>query len=189
MISIKFRSPSLNVQLISFPNILVNLRIMDNLFLSPAGIRMLLNKPSLDHSISVAKKCDLNYMIDRFRFNAYKDMYSLFILYTVIPAGNRRTLRRRISRSVCYIRSYDDFLNNLKWVSAKYVCNEDGQVLFMQSPILLFNSYISHSFIDINKWFSAFVSLLSTGVLEFAVSYFLFSLGSFKLNPSDLVNK
>jgi len=190
VISIKIRLPSLSEQqLVSFPDILVNFHLMDNLFLSPAGIRMLSNKPSLNHPVLVAKKCNLSCMIDRFSFNAYRDIYSLFMLYTVIPAGSRSVLRRKIGVSGCYIRDYNESLNNLKWVSAKYVRNEYGQVLFMQSPILLFNSYISNYYVDVREWFSAFVSLLSTGFLEFVVNYFCFCLGSFKLNPSDLVKK
>jgi hypothetical protein len=78
-------------------------------------------------------------------------------------------------------------LRTLKWVSAKHVYAGPGQVLFMQSPILLFDNSVSYCFMD--SWFSAFVSLLSIGVLDVVVNHTHFCLGTFKLNPCDLANK
>jgi hypothetical protein len=108
-------------------------------------------------------------------------------MYTIIPAGNRRSLRRRMYGPE-YFRPYNGaslYDPNLKWVSAKYTYVEPKKVSRMQSPILLFDRSVSIFFA--NSWFSAFVSLLSTGVLELVVSHTHFCLGTVKANPSEVL--
>ena len=182
MISIKSRRFSVYTELAAFPDVLIDLHSMDELGLRSEGIKRLINKPDLDHSILVAnRKHSLKDMANYFCFNAYTDMYRLFMMYTVIPVGSLQVMESRYYRS-----SYDDSLRTLRWVSAEHVCTEDGKVLFMQSPILLFDSSVSGS--SPNDWFSAFVSLLDTGLIECIVIRARFCLGNFKIDPLGLLS-
>jgi hypothetical protein len=188
MISIKSSYRS-DTELAAFPDALINFYRLHNLSLGPAGIKILSNRPDLDHCVLAVEKQVptedmLTYYFDRF---AYGDMNELFEMYTVIPAGNRRTLKRKMNGSTYFRYNYGHSLHNLKWVLAKYVFAVPGKVLFMQSPILLFDSSVSSYFIDC--WFSAFASLLSTGNLECVVNHTHFCLGTFKLSPSELESK
>jgi hypothetical protein len=177
-----------DLELAAFPNVLVSLIRMDDLRSGTEEIKTLLNRPGLDHWIlSVEKGVSLKDILDHFTCGAYADMSKLFEIYTFIPVGNRRSLKRKMSRPRYFRSIYSDSLHNLKWVSAKYVYAGVGQVLFMQSPILIFGNSVSSFFAD--SWFSAFVSLLRTGVLELVVHHAHFCLGTFKISPSDLSSK
>jgi len=184
MISVKSSYRS-GTELAAFPDSLIDFYRMYNLSLGYAGVKTLLNRPDLDHWIlAIERQVSVEDMITYLNCNAYADMNRLSEMYSVIPAGNRRTLKRK-TNGFAYLRpTYDSSLKNIKWVSAKYVCVGQRQVLFMQSPILLFDSSVSSFFID--SWFSAFVSLLSNGVLDVIVSYAHFCLGAFKINPFEL---
>jgi hypothetical protein len=176
------------LELAAFPNVLIRLSGINDSCSRLKEIKRLLNQPGLDHWILVAvKEFPLEDLADHFTCGAYADMSKLFGFYTFIPAGNRRTLKRKMPGPRYFRSHYSDSLNNLKWVSAKYVYARPGQVLFMQSPILIFSDSVSSFFA--NSWFSAFVSLLSTGVLDFVVHYAHFCLGTFKLSPSELASK
>jgi hypothetical protein len=149
---------------------------------------MLLNRPDLDHWLLVVEKqVILQDMIHWFSCNAYADMKSLFLIYTIIPAADRRALKRKMSGSVYFRPYYSASLRDLKWLSSKYVRVGTDQILFIPSPILLFDSSISDSLID--NWFHAFVSLLRVGFLDCIVSYTHFCLGSFKMNLLDLISE
>jgi len=187
MISIK-SSYRYNIDLASFPDILINFYRINNLSLGTVGIKILSNKPDVDYWLLFAgKEIPLEDMLDYFNYSAYMDMDRLFMMYTIIPVRDRRTLKRKMSGSVYYRSNYNDSLHSLKWVSAKYVCAGTNQILFIQSPILLFDNSFSPFFID--NWVSAFVSLLSVGALDVVVNYAYFCLGTFKLSPCDLANK
>jgi len=175
-------------ELAAFPDVLIDFYRMHHLSLGPSGVKILSNRPDLDHWLLVVEKqASIEDIITYFDRPAYGDMNELFELYTAIPAGNRRTLKRKMNGFTYFRPTYDSSLNTIKWVSAKYVYAGQGQVLFMQSPILLFDNSVSSWFMD--SWFSAFVSLLSTGFLNATVLYTHFCLGTFKLDPCDLANK
>jgi hypothetical protein len=176
------------VELASFPDIVIDLYRLHDLHSGSTGIKTLLNKPDLDYWILlVEKQVSLKKILDWFNRNSYADMNKLFMMYTIISAANRRTLKRKMC-GLKYFRSrWSDSLYTLKWVSAKYAYVEPKKVLWMQSPILLFDRSVSRFFA--NSWFSAFVSLLSTGVLDFVIHYAHFCLGTFKANPSELLSE
>jgi len=187
MISVK-SSYRCGIEFAAFPDTIIDFYRMHDLYSGSSGIRMLLNKPDLDHWLLVAEKqFVLQEMVRWFSCNAYSDMKSLFLIYTIITVADRRSLRRKMGGSVYFRPYYDASLRNLKWLSAKYVCVGTDQILFMSSPILLFDSSISDSLID--NWFHAFVSLLLTGFLDCIVSYTNFCLGSFKIDLVDLSSK
>ena len=187
MISVK-SSYRCGIEFAAFPDIIIDFYRMHDLHSGSSGIRMLLNRPDLDHWLLVVEKqVVLQEMIRWFDCNAYADMKPLFLIYTIIPAADRRALKRKMSGSVYFRPYYSASLRDLKWLSAKYVCVGTDQILFIPSPILIFDSSISDSLID--NWFHAFVSLLLTGFLDCIVSYTQFCLGSFKINLLDLTSK
>jgi hypothetical protein len=158
---------------------------MHGLHSGSSGIRTRLNKPDLDYWLLVVEKqVSLKQMIDWFDCTAYADMKKVFNIYSIIPAADRRALKRKMNGAV-YFRPYNDSsLSSLKWLSVKYAYVEPRKVLWMQSPILLFDNSVSSFFAD--SWFSAFVSLLSSGTLDVVAYHTHFCLGTFKLNPADL---
>jgi len=187
MVSIK-SIYSYSIELAAFPDVLISFYRINNLSLGMAEIKILSNKPDIDHWLLVTgKEIPLEDMLHYFNNNAYMDMDQLFMMYTIIPARDRRILKRTMSGSVYYRSNYNNSLHYLKWVSAKYVFAGIDQILFIQSPILLFDSSVSSFFM--NSWFSAFLSLLRTGVLNVVVNYTHFCLGTFNLNLCDLANK
>jgi len=174
-----------DITLAAFPDVLVDFYRMYSSHSGSPESKVLLNRPDLDYWLLVVEEqVSLKEMADLFNCNAFVDMNRLFAMYTIISAANRRVLKRKM-RGFNYFRSrWDDSLSILKWVSAKYVCSEPGKILFMQSPILLFDR--SFSVFLSRDWFSAFTSLLSTGALEIMAYHTHFCLGAFKLSFSDL---
>jgi len=134
MISIRSSYRS-GTELAAFSDVLIDFYRLHNLCLGPSGVKTLPNRPDLDHWIlAIETQVSAGDMLTYFNFNAYADMNRLFEMYTVIPAGNRRTLKRKMNGFTYFRPTYDSSLNTIKWVSAKYAYVEQGQVLFMQSP-------------------------------------------------------
>jgi hypothetical protein len=104
------------------------------------------------------------------------DSYSRFNLYSVIRSRSYSDFRRKIRRSWGYIRSFDDRLSNLRWVSPKMCVNEFDEIVSLSSPILLFGMH--RGCIIAKVWFSGLLSLLSRGCLEARSSFHFFSLGT-----------
>jgi len=176
---------SCGIELEAFPDAVIGLYRMRDLPSGYSEIDTLLNKPDLDHWISVVEKqVSLEDIVGWFSFNAYENMKQMFMMYSIIPAANRRSLKRKMC-GLEYFRPWGkDSLHDLRWVSAKYAYVEPKRVLWMQSPVLLFDRSVSSFFAD--SWFSAFVSLLSSGALEVVVYHTHFCLGAFKLDPTCL---
>jgi hypothetical protein len=176
---------SCGIELEAFPDAIIGLYRMRDLPSEYSEIDTLINRPDLDHWISVVEKqVPLEDIIGWFSFNAYENMRQLLMMYSIIPVANRRSLKRKMCGPEYFRPWGKDSLRNLKWVSAKYAYVEPRKVLWMQSPVLLFDDSVSSFFAD--SWFSAFVSLLSSGTLDVVAYHTHFCLGTLKLNPADL---
>ncbi len=177
--------PATEIELKVFPDTVINLYSTSRLP-SDFIFRFLRIWQSVNHWLVIARRgVSLeNADLEGSDSKARDDMNLLFSLYSVVPARDRRSLRRFIYGSRVYRDSPKDSLRSLEWVSARYVHDGRGQLLFLQSPILLFDSSFSEFLMD--SWCHAFVSLVRDGFLECVVHHACFCLGAFQFNPFDL---
>ncbi len=154
--------------------------------------RLHINRPGIRHWLA---SVDSTYLIEGLSRRAWLGYRSLslrdFERYKVIPARTQGDLNKKLyglpGRRVYHRSEHGDRLSDLRWVSASFCWGEGiDYVASMSSPILLFDrsrlSGVAHN------WCSAFLSLISSGVVEVSVYYGFFHVGKVSLGFSDLAS-